>query len=78
MNEAMLIIVFCCLLLCSQFLYARMKKPQKHFFSIGAAIALLVLVWLFSGSASFGPKVLLTALALTSIYKNGLSLTQIK
>ena len=74
MEEVFLIILFGILLLTIQSLLSRFKGPQSHYIKILSGVALLVLIWVFGTDAPFGPKILLTAIACTSIWRGYFSL----
>jgi hypothetical protein len=56
------------------------KKPPvfDRYIKISAAIALLILAWLFSDNNLIGPKIILSLLALTSLFKEAASLVKIR
>jgi hypothetical protein len=72
--EVFLIILFVILLLISQSLLSRFKGTQSHYMKILSGVALLLLIWIFGIDAPFGPKILLTAIACTSIWRGYFSL----
>jgi hypothetical protein len=72
--EVFLIILFVILLLISQSLLSRFKGTQSYYMKILSGVALLLLVWIFGMDAPFGPKILLTAIACTSIWRGFFSL----
>jgi hypothetical protein len=64
-----LIILFVILLLIPQFFLSKFKGTQSHYIKILSGVALLVLIWVFGTDAPFGPKILLTTIACTTIWK---------
>jgi hypothetical protein len=69
MNEIIVVIVFVGILLGFQLLSKTSKRPRAHYLKIFTAVALLILVWVFDQDGHFGPKVVLSALALAVIFK---------
>jgi O-antigen ligase len=76
MNEIILIIIFLAILFGLQLLISRIKKPLLFYIRISSAIALLLLVWLFGGDSDVSVRVILSAIALTSVYNGYLSVKQ--
>jgi hypothetical protein len=72
--EVFLIILFGILLLIPQFFLSRLKGTRSHYMKILSGVALLLLVWVFGIDAPFGPKILLTAIACTTIWRGYFSL----
>ena len=72
--EVFLIILFVILLLISQSPLSRFKGTQSHYMKILPEVDLLLLAWVFGIDAPFGPKILLTAIACTSIWRGFFSL----
>jgi hypothetical protein len=56
------------------------KKPPvfDRYIKILSAIALLVLAWLISDNSLIGPKIILSVLALTSLFKETAALIKIR
>jgi hypothetical protein len=75
MIEVILIIVFLAILVGGQLLINRVRKPLVYYIKICSALGLLVLVWL-PGDAGGNPavKVIISAIALTSLYTGIISL----
>jgi uncharacterized membrane protein YjjB (DUF3815 family) len=75
MIELVLIIVFLAILIGGQLLITRVRKPLVYYIKICSALGLLVLVWL-PGDAGSSPavKVIISAIALTSLYTGFASL----
>jgi hypothetical protein len=69
MNEIILLIVFTVVLLGSQFLSKKIRKPNAHYIKIFTAILLMILIWLFDKNGHYGPKIILSALALSVVFK---------
>jgi hypothetical protein len=61
-----------------QFFLFKIKEPVAHFVKILAGIGLLLLVWTDDGDAPFGPKLCLTFIAFSIIWKAYLSLKKSK
>ena len=78
MNEIILVIIFLAILLGLPFLINRIKKPLVYYIRILFAIALLPLVWLFSEDGNIGLKIILSVLALTSLYRGYFSIKRFK
>ena len=78
MNEVMLIVVVVVLIIGVQLLVARLKKPLLNYVKIIAAIGILILIWVFGGDSSFGPKLILSALALTTLWREYFSLKKLQ
>jgi hypothetical protein len=57
-----------------QFLLNRVKAPMAHYVKIFSVIALLILVWVGGDDAPFGPKLILTTIACSSLWNGYLSL----
>ena len=74
MNEIILSIVVIVILLGSQFLINRIRRPLLFYIRILSAIALLLLIWLFGGDSNIPVRVILSVIALTSIYSGYLTL----
>jgi hypothetical protein len=67
--EVFLIILFVILLLIPQFFLSKFKDTRSHHMKVLSGVALLLLVWAFGIDAPFGPKILLTTIACTTIWK---------
>lgn len=78
MNELALFIVVASILLISQMIVGKFKKPILHYIRITVSIALLVLVWLFSGDDNIGIKAILSAISLTVLYREYVNLKKAK
>jgi len=78
MNELVLFIVVASILLISQMLVSKFKKPMLHYIRISVSIALLVLVWFFSGDHHIPIKVVLSAISLTVLYREYINLKKAK
>jgi len=78
MNELILFILVVAILIGSQFLVARIRKPLANYIGISAAIFLLLLVWLFSGHNNNGPRIVLSILAISTIVKEYLSIRKLR
>lgn len=74
MNELFLVIIVIGLLFGTQFILRKAKRPLLSYIKIFAAIVLLVLIWVFGGESRIFVKVILSAIALTSIFKELISL----
>jgi hypothetical protein len=61
-----------------QFFLFRIKEPAAHYVKILAGIGLLLLVWIDNSNAPFGPKLILTSIAFSIIWKEYLSLKKNK
>ena len=77
MNEFMLIIFFISLLISSYLMANLVKRPVSTYIRIAASVALLILVWFFADNAPFGPRIILSGIALTSIVREFIFLTKI-
>jgi hypothetical protein len=69
MNEIFLLIVVVGILFGLHFLINRIKKPKLQYLKILVAIALLLLIWIFDRNGHFGPKLILSAIALSVLFK---------
>ncbi len=69
MQELLLFIIVIGVLLIFNFDVKQLKSPALHYIQIVASLGLLALIWLFSENGNYGPKAILTALALGSIIK---------
>jgi len=74
MSELILFFVVATLLLLSQLLIRRLKKPLQHYIRIATSIALLILIWFFGGNSNIPTKAILSAVVLTVIYKEYMTL----
>ena len=74
MSEVIIIAVVIVLLLFPQFLIKRIKKPLSVYIKIVSAIAFLVLIWFFGDDGKWAVKVILSAVMLTVLYKEYLSI----
>jgi hypothetical protein len=72
--EIFFVILLAILLLISQSFLRRFKGTQSHYIKILSGVTLLLLVWIFGMDAPFGPKILLNAIACTSIWRGYFSL----
>lgn len=68
MEDIFFIILFgiCFLLLC---FYLAYKEQGENYMKLLAGVALLSLVWIGGANDAFGPKLMLTGLAISAIYK---------
>lgn len=73
MNEIILFITVIALLFGLQLVTNQIKKPLLHLIKISAAILLLLLIWLFARESNVPVRVTLSALVLTSAYREYLS-----
>ncbi len=71
--EIFFIILLGIALLTLQFFLTRIKTPKSRYVKIISAIALLILVWIGGTDASFGPKLILSTIAFTRLWKEYLS-----
>ena len=78
MEDTLFIILLGICALTIQFFLFRIKEPRAHYIKILSGIALLLLVWIDNGDAPFGPKLILTAIAYSGIWKEYLSLKKNK
>ena len=69
MNEIILFATFIILLIGIYLLSNQLKKPILNYTRIIAAIALLVLIWVFGRGTPVGPRILLTGIAITAIWR---------
>ena len=67
--EVFILILFGILLLIIQSRLSRFKGTRSQHMKILSGVALLLLVWVFGIDAPFGPKILLTTIACTTIWK---------
>jgi len=74
MNEIILVAVFLVILFGSQVLISRIKKPLLYYIRISSSIVLLLLVWLLAGNGNIPVKVMMSAIALTSVCNGYLSI----
>jgi cell division protein FtsB len=74
MNEITLFIIVIIILILPQFLMRENKKPSVVYIRIISAIALLILVWVFGDEGKLSVKLILSALILTSLHKQFVSL----
>ena len=79
MNEILLVIVVIVLLLGFQLIFVRIiKKPLLHYIRILSAIALLILIWLFAKDSNIPVRIILSIIALSSVYKEFRSLKEFR
>lgn len=74
MNEITLIIIVVIILLGLQLLTNNIKRPKLDYVNIIGAVCLLILIWFFGEGSNIPVRVILTILALGSIYKAYVSL----
>ena len=67
--------VVCFLLLC---FYLSSREQGENYMKVLAGIALLILAWIGTADTPFGPKLILTGLAYSSIRKGYLALKKNK
>lgn len=73
MNEIILLIAVIVLLIGLQLLTNQIKKPLLHLIKISAAILLLLLIWGFARDSNVPIRVVLSALVVTSAYREYLT-----
>lgn len=73
-SEIILIIIAIAIFAGIHFGLKKIKKPYQNYIRIGSAIALLLLAWVFGGDGGMSYKLILSAVAISSIYKEYLSL----
>jgi hypothetical protein len=73
MNESILFLVVAVLLFSTQIAFRQVKKPMVFYVRILAALTLLLFVWIINKNSNLAPKILLSAIALTSLYKEYIS-----
>ena len=78
MEDTFFIILIGICFLTIQFFLAQIKDTGAHYGKIFSGIALLLLVWIDTSEAPFGPKLILTAIAFSAIWKGYLSLKKSK
>lgn len=69
MNETILLIVLFIVFLAIQVLVSLYESPVSKYLKIASPAVLLVLVWFFAPGSAFGPKLILSGLALSAIVK---------
>ncbi len=74
MSEIILVVIVLVILFGAQVLVNKIKRPLLHYIRIFAAIALILFVWIFGTEGSISVKVILSALVLTSLYKEYISI----
>ena len=73
MYEIFLLAIVIVLLVGLQLLAGRINNPLLLYLKASAAIALLLLVWLFGKDNNIAVRVILSVLVLTSVYKEYLA-----
>jgi hypothetical protein len=73
-TEILLIVVSIIILIGIHLLIKRVKRPYQNYIRIGSAVVLLLLAWVFKGDGGIGPKLILSAVAISSLYKEYLAL----
>lgn len=78
MNELVLFIIVAAILLVSQIVVRRVKKPLLNYIRITVSIMLLILVWFFSEKGNISTKCILSAILLTVLYREYMNLKKFK
>jgi hypothetical protein len=77
MNEILLVIIVVAIMVLTSLTLNRVKKPMQSYIRIGMAIALMVLVWLFSDIGNYPVKVILSLLVISNTVKEFVSLRKL-
>ena len=77
MNEAILLFMVITLLVLPAFFIKSAKKSLMSYIKIASVFILLLLIWLFDNEGKLSVKVILSALAITVLYREYLSLKKI-
>lgn len=78
MNEIILIVVFVIILFGLQLFTKQIKKPLIHYIKISAALAMLILIWIFGGTGNIPFKAILSILVVTSLYREYLAIKKLQ
>jgi hypothetical protein len=78
MSEIILVFVFVAILFGLQVFTKQIKKPLIHYIKISAALAMLILLWIFGGNGNIPLKVILSVLMVTSLYREYLSIKKLQ
>lgn len=78
MQELLLFIIVIAVLIVSTLAVKQLKRPALQYIHITVSLGLLALIWVFSENGNYGPKTILTAVALGSTFKQVLNLNKYK